>query len=83
MKFNELNLDERILKGISEADFDLCTPMQAEAIRLAAEGADIVIRSAEGSGRRTALFLGALSRLLSEKSEVQRYMMVVLPSRYR
>ncbi len=82
MEFTELHLDKRIADGVAEAQFGVCTPMQRDVIAAASGGRDVVVRSPEGSGRRTALFIGALSRLLATEEKGPRQMMIVMPSRY-
>ena len=41
MNFNELNLPEALMKGIAEAGFSTCTPIQEHTLPLSLTGKDI------------------------------------------
>jgi superfamily II DNA/RNA helicase len=64
-RFNELDLDEALLRGIAEVGFEAPTPVQAQVIPRALAGADLMVRAATGSGKTAAYLLPLLQRLLA------------------
>ncbi len=56
MKFEILNLHSDILKGVADAGFERCTPIQEQALPDCVEGKDIIAQSQTGTGK-TAVFV--------------------------
>ena len=54
MKFNEMELDERILKAVKELGYEEATPIQTEAIPVAITGRDILGQAQTGTGKTAA-----------------------------
>lgn len=65
MKFNTLELDEKMLRGIEDAGFEKCTPVQEQALPEAIKGQDIIVQSQTGTGK-TAVFITAIYNRLVE-----------------
>jgi ATP-dependent RNA helicase RhlB len=59
LRFEELKLPESVMKGLADAGFDRCTPIQAETLPVALEGGDIAGQAQTGTGK-TAAFLVAM-----------------------
>jgi ATP-dependent RNA helicase RhlB len=59
LRFAELSLPEPVTKGLADAGFDRCTPIQAETLPIALDGRDIAGQAQTGTGK-TAAFLVAL-----------------------
>jgi len=59
LRFDELNLPDAVMKGLADAGFDHCTPIQAETLPVALEGGDIAGQAQTGTGK-TAAFLVAM-----------------------
>ncbi|HUG99359.1 MAG TPA: DEAD/DEAH box helicase [Gammaproteobacteria bacterium] len=59
LRFAELNLPEPVMKGLADAGFERCTPIQAETLPIALEGDDVAGQAQTGTGK-TAAFLVAL-----------------------
>jgi ATP-dependent RNA helicase RhlB len=59
LRFAELSLPEAVMKGLADAGFDRCTPIQAETLPMALDGRDIAGQAQTGTGK-TAAFLVAL-----------------------
>ncbi len=53
-KFEDLQLDERILRAITDMGFEATTPIQARAIPAQAQGLDIVGQAQTGTGKTAA-----------------------------
>ena len=66
MKFNTLELDEKILKGIDDAGFVRCTPIQEQALPECLSGKDMIAQSQTGSGKTAVFLLTIYSRLLKK-----------------
>ncbi|MBI5461597.1 MAG: ATP-dependent RNA helicase RhlB [Gammaproteobacteria bacterium] len=63
LRFAELGLADVILRGVADAGFDFCTPIQAQTLPVALQGQDIAGQAQTGTGK-TAAFLLALSQHL-------------------
>lgn len=62
-KFNELALNELILKNISDAGYDTPTPIQAQSIPSLIEGKDLLGIAQTGTGKTAAFTLPMLNKL--------------------
>ncbi len=51
IRFDELQLDERILRAVADMGFEEASPIQAQAIPVQAEGRDIVGQAQTGTGK--------------------------------
>ncbi|MFN3987963.1 MAG: DEAD/DEAH box helicase [Rhodocyclaceae bacterium] len=67
MNFNELGLDESLVKAVETTGYTIPTPVQASAIPAALAGADLLVSSQTGSGKTAAFTLPCLHRLAQNK----------------
>jgi ATP-dependent RNA helicase RhlB len=65
VKFEELNIPEKVLEGIRTAGFDECTPVQAQTLPVALQGRDIAAQAQTGTGKTAAFLIAVFSRMLS------------------
>lgn len=65
MKFEELNIPEKILEGIKAAGFAKCTPVQALTLPVALQGRDIAAQAQTGTGKTAAFLIAVFSRMAS------------------
>lgn len=65
MKFEELNIHEKILEGIKAAGFTECTPVQAQTLPEALQGKDIAAQAQTGTGKTAAFLIAVFSRMLA------------------
>jgi len=63
MSFEELKLNDAILKAIADSGYTEPTPIQAQAIPEIIEGHDLMASAQTGSGKTAAFILPALNRL--------------------
>jgi translation initiation factor 4A len=77
--FDELGLDERILRGIYAAGFEKPSPVQEKAIKPMMLGRDVLAQAQSGTGKTGTFVIGGISRINSELNEVQ--MVVISPTR--
>lgn len=64
--FDALNLREEILKGLRDAGFERCTPIQDKTLPLTLSGRDVAAQAQTGSGKTAVFVLTILQRLLSQ-----------------
>lgn len=63
MKFESLDLKPEILKGIQDAGFEHCTPIQEQSLPECLAGKDVIAQSQTGSGKTAVFLLTIFSRL--------------------
>ncbi len=64
LKFSSLNLHPDLLKGVDDAGFEYCTPIQALALPLALDGKDVAGQAQTGTGKTAAFLLATMQRLI-------------------
>jgi translation initiation factor 4A len=62
-KWDELNIDPNILRGIFSYGFENPSPIQSKAIIPISLGKDIIAQAQSGTGKTAAFTIGALSRI--------------------
>ncbi len=77
--FNQLELNDSILKALNEVGYETPSPIQAETIPLLLEGRDVLGQAQTGTGKTAAFALPALSRLDLKQSGAQ--VLVLAPTR--
>ncbi len=68
MRFEELQLPEKVLRGIRAAGFTECTPVQSLTLPAALSGRDIAAQAQTGTGKTAAFLIAVFSRMLSVRS---------------
>lgn len=63
MKFDELNIDERILRAIEDMGFEETSPIQTQAIPAVCEGIDVVGQAQTGTGKTAAYTIPMLMNI--------------------
>ena len=54
VRFDELQLDERIVRAVTDMGFEAASPIQAQAIPVQLEGLDIIGQAQTGTGKTAA-----------------------------
>jgi superfamily II DNA/RNA helicase len=67
MKFNEFNLNEKLLEAISYMGIETATPIQEKAIPEILNGKDIIACAQTGTGKTAAFILPVLNNLIDKK----------------
>lgn len=67
MQFAELALPESLSRGIAEAGFTTCTPIQELTLPLTLSGKDVAGRGQTGTGKTAAFLVTVFDRLLKDK----------------
>ena len=65
MKFETLGFHPDILKGVQDAGFVQCTPIQEQAFPECMAGSDVIAQSQTGSGKTAVFLLTIFTRLLA------------------
>ncbi|KAG0000071.1 ATP-dependent DNA/RNA helicase [Modicella reniformis] len=65
--FEDLGLDDRLLRGLAKLNFTQPTPVQANSIPLALAGRDILAKARTGSGKTAAFMLPLIHKILAAK----------------
>jgi ATP-dependent RNA helicase RhlB len=63
LRFTDLPLSEGLQKGIAEAGFVQCTPIQSKTLPLALDGQDVAGQAQTGTGKTAAFLLALFHRL--------------------
>ncbi|XP_033926451.1 probable ATP-dependent RNA helicase DDX56 [Melopsittacus undulatus] len=84
--FEHMGLDPRLLRAVSELGWGRPTAVQAQALPLALEGRDLLVRARTGSGKTGAYGLGLLQHVLRAREVAQAVpqavrALVLVPSR--
>lgn len=79
MKFEELNIDERILRAIEDMGFEETSPIQTQAIPAVCEGIDVVGQAQTGTGKTAAYTIPMLMKINPQIKKPQA--IVLCPTR--
>jgi ATP-dependent RNA helicase RhlB len=63
LRFSDLSLTPGMQRGIAEAGFEYCTPIQSEALPLALDGQDTAGQAQTGTGKTAAYLVALFNRL--------------------
>jgi len=64
VSFTNLHLPETLARGIADAGFERCTPIQAQTLPKALAGIDVAGQAQTGTGKTAAFLVAMYSRLL-------------------
>ena len=86
IEFNQLSLDQRLLKAIEDAGFNYCTPIQAQSLPIILQGKDIAGQAQTGTGKTAAFLLATIHHLLHrplnpERKSQQPRALIISPTR--
>lgn len=79
MKFEELNLDARILRAVADMGFEEASPIQAQAIPVEMTGADMIGQAQTGTGKTAAFGIPLLEKIDPENKKLQA--VILCPTR--
>ena len=77
--FDELNLDDSLLRGIYSYGYEKPSPIQSKCIKPIIDGRDIIAQSQSGSGKTATFLIGNLNRINLEINKPQ--IVVLAPNR--
>ena len=67
--FEDFDLPAELSRGLQDAGFQFCTPIQAQTLPLTLEGKDVAGQAQTGTGKTGAFLVTVITRLLADKSE--------------
>lgn len=71
IRFDELMLDDRLLRAVTDMGFEEPSPIQAQAIPLQMEGLDIIGQAQTGTGKTAAFGIPLLQKIDSRSKKLQ------------
>ena len=84
MNFTEFGLDERLLKGIDAAGYEVCTPVQEQVIQASkkegAKGPDLYVQSQTGTGKTCAYLVAVIQGMLKAENAGKKCL-ILAPTR--
>jgi ATP-dependent RNA helicase RhlB len=86
LSFSSLHLPETLQKGLADASFERCTPIQAQTLPQALAGLDVAGQAQTGTGKTAAFLVALYARLIREPVPASRSLnapraLVVAPTR--
>ena len=66
VRFGSLDLEPSVLRGIEDAGFEFCTPIQAQSLPAVLAGRDVEGQAQTGTGKTAAFLVGIMNLLLRE-----------------
>lgn len=71
-RFTDFDLDPNLIKGLNDAGFEFCTPIQAQSIPIALTGKDIAGEAQTGTGKTAAFMVACMNHLITHPSQKNR-----------
>lgn len=81
MKFTEFSLNVNLQKGIENAGYVECTPVQEQVLKSSLEGRDLYVQSQTGTGKTAAYLVSVIQELLSRPDVSGRKALIMVPTR--
>ena len=79
VRFEELNLDPRIMRAITDMGFEAASPIQAQAIPVQMEGKDMIGQAETGTGKPAAFGIPMLQKIDPDNRKTQA--IILCPTR--
>ncbi|HJY36461.1 MAG TPA: DEAD/DEAH box helicase, partial [Steroidobacteraceae bacterium] len=67
LSFSSLHLPETLQKGLADASFERCTPIQAQTLPQALAGLDVAGQAQTGTGKTAAFLVAMYARLIRQE----------------
>ncbi|MBN2159409.1 MAG: DEAD/DEAH box helicase [Spirochaetes bacterium] len=81
MLFTELNLNPSVMRGIEDAGFTECTPVQASTFQKSLAGTDVMVQSQTGTGKTAAFLITIFNLFLTGENYRHKRALVLTPTR--
>ncbi|MBK7145363.1 MAG: ATP-dependent RNA helicase RhlB [Xanthomonadales bacterium] len=69
--FENFSLDPQLLKGLEDAGFIRCTPIQAMSLPITLQGRDVAGQAQTGTGKTAAFLVSMFNRLLTKAARAE------------
>jgi ATP-dependent RNA helicase RhlB len=85
-RFRDFDLDPNLIKGLDEAGYEFCTPIQAQSIPIAITGKDVAGEAQTGTGKTAAFMVACMHHLLTHPADEKHHKtqpraMILAPTR--
>jgi len=81
MKFSEMNLHPDLQRGLADAEYLTCMPVQEQVLSQAFGGQDLYVQSQTGTGKTAAYLVVVFQRLLAEEMLHGKKALIMVPTR--
>ncbi len=81
MKFNELKLDPRLLRGIEDRGYTELTAVQELTLKKTLQGIDVAVQSQTGTGKTAAFLITLIQHMVSDHWPKRNKALIVVPTR--
>jgi ATP-dependent RNA helicase RhlB len=81
MKFTEFDLHPHLQRGIADAGYETCMPVQEQVLTHAFGGQDLYVQSQTGTGKTAAFLIVIFQRLLNEALLSGKKALIMAPTR--
>jgi ATP-dependent RNA helicase RhlB len=71
-RYDSFNLLDEINRGLADAGFEFCTPIQEQTLPIALEGRDVAGEAQTGTGKTAAFLIAVFNQLLKNPASEQR-----------
>jgi ATP-dependent RNA helicase RhlB len=81
MDYSQLSLHEDLAKGISQAGYVTCTPVQEQVLNVSLDGSDLYVQSQTGTGKTAAYLVTIMQEMLARSKEAGKKALIMVPTR--
>ena len=81
MDYSELNMHPDLARGVAEAGYVTCMPVQAAVFPHAFAGEDIYAQSQTGTGKTAAFLISIFQRIMTDPASRTRKVLILAPTR--
>jgi len=81
MKFDQLKIDPRLLRGIAERGYTEMTAVQEKTLARSLEGTDVAVQSQTGTGKTAAFLVTLFHRLSADGAGRRKKALIIVPTR--
>jgi ATP-dependent RNA helicase RhlB len=64
-RFKDFDIDPGLIKGLNEAGYEFCTPIQAQSIPISLTGKDVAGEAQTGTGKTAAFMVACMNQLIA------------------
>ena len=81
MEFSELKLDKHLMRGIKDAGFSHCMPVQEKTLSQTLNGRDVLVQSQTGTGKTAAFLITIFQLFIKDRNLKKKKALVIVPTR--
>ncbi|UCC38769.1 MAG: DEAD/DEAH box helicase [Candidatus Aminicenantes bacterium] len=81
MKFDELKLEPRLLRGIANRGYKELTAVQEQTLAKTLQGMDVAVQSQTGTGKTAAFLITLFERMSYNRTSKRKKALIIVPTR--